>query len=140
MADLLTGVAQRLTALGIVTYDPDGAGGDCFLEFMPSRPGPVVVLAVYDAGGESDSKLGYDEPHVQVRVRSPDPTTSRLLCATIRDELHGLGPVTLPDGTELILSVALQAAPGFIGVDENNEYESVCNFRMEIRNVTTHRV
>lgn len=141
MADLLTGVAQHLTARGIVTYDPDSTTGNTFLESMPSRPGIAVVLTVYDAAIESDSKLGYDEPRLQVRVRGgPDPSVSRLLCKAIRDELHGLGPVTLPDGTLLILSIALQAAPASMGVNANGEHEHICNFRQEIRDVTTHRV
>lgn len=141
MADLMTGIAQHLTQRGIVVYDPDGTTGNCFLESMPSRPGTAVVLTIYDAAIESDSKLGYDEPRMQVRVRGgPDPSVSRLLCKAIRDELHGLGPVTLPDGTLLILSIALQAAPASLGVNTNGEHEHVCNFRMEIRNVTAHRV
>ncbi|MFD8685372.1 minor capsid protein [Streptomyces sp. NPDC059651] len=141
MADLLTGIAQHLHDLGIVTFDESGTSGDCFLESMPSRPGTAVVLTVYDVAIESDSKLGYDEPRMQVRVRGgPNPSVSRLLCKQIRDELHGLGPVPLPDGTLLILSVALQAAPAALGVNTNGEHEHVCNFRQEIRDVTTHRV
>lgn len=141
MADLLTGIAQHLTARGIVVYDPDGTTGNCFLESLPSRPGTAVVLTIYDAAIEADSKLGYDEPRMQVRVRGgPDPSVSRLLCKAIRDELHGLGPVTLPDGTLLILSIALQAAPASLGVNTNGEHEHIVNLRMEIRDVTTHRV
>ncbi|MFE2019888.1 minor capsid protein [Streptomyces sp. NPDC059499] len=141
MADLLTGVAQHLTNLGIVDYDPDGTAGNCFLESLPSRPGVAVALTIYDAANESDSRLGYDEPRLQVRVRGgPDPSVSRLLCKQIRDELHGLGPITLPDGTLLILSIALQAAPASMGKNANDEHEHICNFRQEIRDVTTHRV
>jgi hypothetical protein len=47
--------------------------------------------------------------------------------------------VVLPDGTNLILSVAIQAAAASIGVDENRRHEHVCNFRMEIVNATVHR-
>jgi hypothetical protein len=140
VADLLDGIAQHLAQRGLVTYTPNDTGGDCYLESMPSRPDTVVVITGY-GGGESDSRLGYDEPHVQVRVRgTTNPGNSRQRCAAIRNELHGLGPVTLPDGTQLILSVALQAAPASIGVDDNGRHEHVTNFRMEIRSVTTHRV
>lgn len=141
MADLLDGIARHLAAKGLVTYDPTGVEGDCFIESMPSRPGLAIVLTVYDDAREPDSLLGYDEPRMQVRVRGDeDPRTSRSKCAAIRSELHGLGPLTLPDGTALILSVCLQSAPASMGVDSNGRHEHVCNFRMEHRSITTHRV
>ena len=140
MADLLDGIARHLASKGLVEYDATGTGGTCFIESMPSRPGLAVVLTVYDDGREPDSKIGYDEPRMQVRVRGDqDPRTSRQVCAAIRSELHGLGPVTLPDGTELKLSISLQGAPASMGVDSNGRHEHVCNFRMEHRSVTAHR-
>ncbi|MFI1942060.1 minor capsid protein [Streptomyces purpureus] len=139
--DLLDSIARYLAERDIVTYDPDGITGDVFLESMPSRPGVAVVLTVYDDRVEPDSLLGYDEPRMQVRVRGDaDPRTSRRLCARIRSALHGLGPVTLPGGVELILSVCLQGAPASLGVDENGRHEHVTNFRMEHRSITTHRI
>lgn len=141
MADLLDGLARHLQDEGLVTYRPSSVGGDLFLEALPDKPDEAVALTVYDDGKESDSKLGYDEPYVQVRVRGTrDPRVSRQRCAAIRAELHGLGEVTLPDGTDLILSVALQNAPASIGTDANGRHEHVANFRMEIRAVTKHRV
>ncbi|MEU7962365.1 minor capsid protein [Streptomyces sp. NPDC049097] len=140
MADLLDGLARHLDALGLVSYRPSSTDGDCFLESMPPTPDEAVVLTIYDDGFESDSKLGYDEPRVQVRVRgTKDPRISRQRCKAIRDELHGL-ETTLPDGTSLILSVALQNAPASMGIDANGRHEHSCNFRMEIRAVTPHRV
>lgn len=141
MADLLEGIARHLSERNIVTYDPDSAGGNCFIESMPSTPDTAVVLTIYDDRTEPDSLLGYDEPRMQVRVRgTTDPRVSRTLCAQIRSELHGLGPVILPDGTHLILSVCIQAAPASLGVDDNQRHEHVANFRMEHRSITTHRV
>lgn len=138
--DLLDGLARYLAERGLVVYDPSGAGGDCFIELMPSTPDEAVTLTVYDDGREPDSLLPYDEPRVQVRVRgTTDPRVSRRRCASIRSHLHGLGPVILPDGTNLILSVAIQAAPGSIGVDDNGRHEHVVNFRMEIRQTSQHR-
>lgn len=141
MAELLDGIARHLAALDLAVYDETGAGGDLFIESMPSRPGLAIVLTLYDDSREPDSKLGYDEPRMQVRVRGDeDPRTSRSKCAAIRAELHGLGPITLPGGIELILSVCLQSAPASIGVDSTGRHEHVCNFRMEHRSITTHRV
>lgn len=140
MADLLDGLARHLEGLGLLEYDPDGVTGDTFMESMPSSPDAAVVLTIY-GGPEADSKLGYDEPSVQIRVRGgPDPRPSRVRATQIRAELHGLGPVTLPDGTELLSCIAIQAAPALLQVDENRRFEHVINFRTEIRSVTTHRV
>ncbi|MFD4264151.1 minor capsid protein [Streptomyces sp. NPDC058534] len=141
MADLLDGLAQHLAGKGLVTYAPDAVGGDCFIDGMPSTPSEAVALTSYDDAVEPDSLLGYDEPRVQVRVRGTrDPRVSRQRCKSIRNELIGLGPVALPDGTELILAVPLGSGPSSIGADENGWHEHVANFRMEIRNVSPHRV
>lgn len=140
MADLLDGLARHLQAKGLVTFETAGTGGDCFVDTMPSTPDVAVVLSTYDDGREPDSKLGYDEPRVQVRVRgTKDPRVSRDRCKAIYAELHGLGETTLPDGTALILSVALQNGPASIGIDANGRHEHVCNFRMEHRAVTQNR-
>ncbi|MFJ5259088.1 minor capsid protein [Streptomyces sp. NPDC088387] len=140
MADLLDGIARHLQEKGLVEYLTAAAGGDCFLETMPSAPDVAVVLSTYDDGREPDSRLGYDEPRVQVRVRgTKDARVSRQLALAIYGELHGLGPVTLPDGTELILSVAIQNGPASIGTDQLGRHEHACNFRMEHRSITAYR-
>ena len=138
--DLLDGLARYLAERGLVVYDLSGAGGDCFIELMPSTPDEAVTLTVYDDGREPDSLLPYDEPRVQVRVRgTTDPRVSRRRCQAIRSHLHGLGPVILPDGTHLILAISIQGDAASMGVDENSRHEHVCNFRMEIRRPTVHR-
>lgn len=139
MADLLDGLARHLDSLSLVTYDPEGADGDTFLDHMPSGPDKAVAITSYQAGAEPDSLLPYDEPRIQVRTRDLDPTAARTRCAAIYGELHGLGPVDLPDGTRLILCVALQGGPTAIGKDQNGRMEYVANFRAEHRNVTAHR-
>lgn len=141
MADLLDGIALYLAQRGLVTYTTDGApDDDCFLEHMPSGPDEAVALTIYDDRVEPDSLLAYDEPRMQVRVRgTTNPRISRARCRTIRSLLHGLGPVTLPDGTELISSISIQGDAASMGVDDNGRHEHVVNFRMEIHNPTQHR-
>jgi hypothetical protein len=142
VADLAEGIALYLTAKSLLTYGPDGTGGDTFLDDMPSAPDQAIALTLYEASNsEPDSLLGYDEPRLQVRVRgTQDATVSRDRCRAIYEELHGLGPIVLPDGTRLILCVALQHGPAALGKDANGRHEHVCNFRAEIRSVTAHRV
>lgn len=140
MADLLDGIAQHLEAQGLLSYDPDGVTGDTFIETTPSRPDAAITLTVY-GGAESDSKLGWDQVSLQIRTRGgTDPRPSRAKCAAIRDELHGLGPLTLPNGVHLQMAVAIQAAPSYMGQDGSGRHEHVCNFRTLVRHVSTHRV
>lgn len=137
--DLLHGLALYLHERGLVAYVPDGTGGDCFMEAMPSTPGECVVLTGY-GGPAPDGLLPYDQPRVQVRVRgTTDPRVSRRRAQAIRSELHGLGHVFLPDGTNVISCEALQAAPESFGVDDNRRHEHVVNFEFEIRETTVHR-
>lgn len=139
MADLLDGLARHLALQNLLTYDPEGTGGDTFLDDMPSEPNTAVAITSYQAGAEPDSLLPYDEPRIQVRTRDLDPTASRTRCKAIYDELHGLGPIDLPDGTRLILCVALQGGPTAIGKDQNGRMEHVINFRAEHRTPSAHR-
>jgi hypothetical protein len=137
--DLLDGIAQYLHERGLVTYTPDGTGGDVFMEAMPSTPDQCVVLTGY-GGAAPDGLLPYDQPRVQVRVRgTTDPRVSRRRAQAIRSQLHGLGHVFLPDGTNVISCESLQAAPESLGVDANRRFEHVVNFEFEIRETTVHR-
>ncbi|MFF4369627.1 minor capsid protein [Streptomyces sp. NPDC001594] len=137
--DLLDGLAQHLAARGLVTYDPAGHSGDVFIESLPSTPDVCFVLGIYDDGAEQDSHIGYDTVAVQVRVRgTTDPRVSRARALAIRSELHGLGPVVLADGTNLLLAVARNVAG--LGADDNRRHEHVFNVRMQVRSVTAHRI
>ncbi|MFF6940469.1 minor capsid protein [Streptomyces lavendulae] len=139
MADLLDGLARHLAARGHARYDPLGKEGDLFIESVPSAPDVCVVLGVYDDGTIQDSRIGYDIVPVQVRVRgTTDPRVSRARANAIRSELHGLGPVVLPDGTDLLLAVARTVAG--LGVDDNRRHEHAFNMQVQVRAVTAHRV
>ncbi|MFD8027813.1 minor capsid protein [Streptomyces sp. NPDC059717] len=138
--DLLDGIARHLDGKGLLSYQPSTPGGDAFLESMPSTPDEAIALTLY-GGPEPDSLLGYDEPNLQVRGRgTSDPRVSRRRVQAIYKELHGLGPIVLPDGTSLILCVATQPGAASIGIDERGRHEHVCNFRLETRSITPHRV
>lgn len=138
MADLLDGLARHLQGQGLVAYEPDVAGGDCFFEEMPPEPDECVVLTLY-GGPEPDSQSGYSDPRLQVRTRG-DRQASRDRAEAIFNELEGLGEIDLPDGTHLFLCFALQAVPASMGKDENNRHEHSCNYQLSVRALTKHRV
>jgi hypothetical protein len=135
---LLDGIARYLDQLGLVEFDETGTTGDCFEEVMPDKPDSAVSLTLY-GGPEPDSKLPYEEPRVQVRVRGgADPRVSRARAQAIYSALHGLDHETLPDGTFVVLCIAI-STPASIGRDTNSRHEHVINFRCEITSVTAHR-
>jgi hypothetical protein len=139
VSDLLDGLAQHLQTASLLTYDPTGTSGDCFIDAMPATPDECVVLGLY-GGPQPDSRLGYDPPNLQVRVRGTgDPRVSRSRANALYSELHGLGPVTLADGTELLSCNAIQTVTS-MGLDDQRRFEHVFNCYLEIRSITAHRV
>jgi hypothetical protein len=139
VADLHDGLARYLAAQGLVTYDPDGDTSDVFFDVMPASPDAAVCLTQYP-GGEVDSKLPYDEPPIQVRVRAPadDRAQARTRAKALHGALNGLGPCDLPDGTRLILAVANQT-PGSMGQDDLGRLEYVFNLSLEVYAPSAHR-
>lgn len=136
---LLDGIAQYLANQGHGTYTPDAAGGSIFLEKMPQAPDVATAIYAY-GGGEADTKLGYDEPSVQIRTRAgPDPRVSRAAARSILEKLHGVGRLTLPDGTVVIDMIAIQSEPIGLGPDENGRHEHTINLRVETRNTNNGR-
>lgn len=138
MADLIDGLLQHLDSLGLVTYDPTGVTGDGFAEVQPAQPDSIVTLTLY-GGAPIDSLLPYDTPSLQVRTRGDaDPRTSRVRAQAIYEELNGLGPITLADGSYLLLAVANQT-PTFMGQDGLGRCEHVVNFALEVHAPSAHR-
>jgi hypothetical protein len=138
---LVEGLASLLTAKGIVTFDPTGITGDVFIGDMPPTVPDQAVSITISGGTESDSLLPYDEPLVQIRVRgTADPRVSRDRAAQIWSALHGLSDRLLPDGTYLVLAVAVQPAPNSIGMDDLQRHEHTFDLRCEILNVTDNRL
>jgi hypothetical protein len=137
VADLHDGIARYLAGLGLVTYG--GTGNDVFFDLSPASPDAAVTLTVY-GGAPVDSKLPYDSPSLQVRVRAPatDRAQARTRAQALYGALHGLGPITLPDGTRLILAVANQS-PGSMGQDDLGRIEYVFNLALETYAPSAHR-
>lgn len=138
MADLLDGIARHLHDVGLLTYDPAGASGDCFIETMPPVPDEAVCLSLYDAG-PPDARNAYDVRALQVRVRgTTDPRPSRRRCEAIYGALHGLAGAALPDGTWVILAAA-RGTPAPMGTDATGRHEHVVNFALDVAYPTPHR-
>lgn len=99
----------------------------------------MIGLSTYP-GAESSGRLGFDEPRVQIVVRgTTDESTARLSADAIYGQLHGAGVFALTGGVIVNNLLGLQGGPIYVGVDDNNRHLYSINFRVEHRNMTTHR-
>ncbi|MGW3057685.1 minor capsid protein [Streptomyces goshikiensis] len=131
MADLLDGLARHLAAAGLLTYDPTGRTGDCFVEALPPAPDRAVSLALYDAG-PPEARDDAETRRLQVRVRgTADPRISRDRAEALYRALHGRTDVALADGSLLILAAA-RGTPAPIGTDSSGRHEHVVNFDLDV--------
>lgn len=136
--DYLDALARYLHEHRLLTYDPHGACGDCFIESMPPAPDAAVCLSLYGAGA-TDARNGWDVRSLQVRCRgTADPRISRRRCEALYGALHGLAGIELPGGVWIVLAAAV-AAPASMGVDESGRHEHVVNLRLDIEAPTPHR-
>jgi minor capsid protein len=131
----------RLMALkGLGTFSLSDATGDIYLITLPQTPDECMAVATY-AGVESDSRLPYDEPNVQIRVRGTkdNAPSVKARAQAVYDAIHGLGNVTLADGSIMQLAVGNQGGPIYISRDALNRHEYTVNFRTEIWRPTVNR-
>lgn len=118
---------------------PYDAATNVFLGFLPAKPNRCV--AVFPTGGfESDSKLPYDSPTIQIMVRGDeDPAWALDMAQAVYDYLQAKRYVDLPDDTHLMWLIAVQSGPIHIGKDANGRFQYSLNFRSETRNPTVER-
>lgn len=132
--------ALLLHVLGLGVYAPTGLNGTVFLRRLPDQPDLAIAVARY-AGGEADSKLGYDEVKLQFRIRGPhnDVRIGDALAQRVYDQLHGLPSRYLPGGTWMVDCIGEQSGPIDIGTDAHHRPEWTVNMRSELQRQTVHR-
>ncbi|MFF7295310.1 minor capsid protein [Streptomyces sp. NPDC008265] len=131
MADLLDSLARYLAGRALLTYDPTGVTGDCFIEALPPAPDRAISLALYDAGPQ-ESRDDDEDRRLQIRVRgTADPRVSRDRCEALHTALQGLANVELPGGYLLTLAAA-RGTPAPMGTDATGRHEHVVNFDVAV--------
>jgi hypothetical protein len=132
--------ARLLADKGLGTFSLSDASGTIYLITLPQSPDECMAVATY-AGVESDSRLPYDEPNIQVRVRGTkdNAPSVKMRAQSVYDAIHGLGNYTLADGSVIQLAVGNQAGPIYIARDSLNRHEYTVNFRTEIWRPTVNR-
>jgi hypothetical protein len=137
-------LATYLDSLDIVDYQ-EADGGDCFIHHLPDQPDEAVMVTAYGANPvEGATALGYDEPTLQVHVRSTtDPAPGEARAQDVYGELQGLSHVTMAEGTghetRVIECRCPQTGPVYLGRDQKGRHEYVVNVALHIRNLTAYR-
>lgn len=141
---LVAAVAHHLDSLGLVTWRPDSAGGDCFIEHLPDQPDQAVAL--FTTGGRPQgARLAHDWPTFQIRARGTvaDPLGPHARLQEIYSALQCLDNVTLAEGTDHETAVGgitgLQSDPVSIGRDAVERPECTQNYQALIHRPTAHR-
>jgi len=136
---LIEQVARAAGPARVGAYSPNDTTGTIFLSALPDTAGPGDRVAQY-GGIESDAKLGYDQPSIQVRVRGSD-TDAPMPCGPLSGSTtpSRLSSITLPGGIWLVSCVGTQGGPAYIGRDLSGRHEFTVNFRMHIVNTAAAR-
>lgn len=101
-------------------------GTDIFLSQLPDLDN---CIALFEYGGEApELHSNIEKPRLQVMVRNVDYQTGRTTIEQMKNILHGLSEQII-NGKRYLLIKALQS-PEFLGYDENNRAEFVCNFEI----------
>jgi len=128
--DLLTGVAQLLSAANLGTWRDTGiytaAETGIVFDVIPVAPDNIITLTDYPVSDDptlSDSVIG-----VQVRTRcaGQDPRPVKDLDGSIFNVLHGLESVTLTGGVHIVSMVRRSGAS--LGEDQNNRWMRSSNY------------
>lgn len=133
------GLAIYLQSRGFGSYrdvdNPIVSSVGIFIDAMPSSPAQAICITEY-GGMDADSKLPWDEPRIQFRVRgTEDPLVSRSVAQQIYDLFHGMGVTDLPDGSHIQLMRGLHAGPVYLGIDSTGRrHEHVVNFEVTVFN------
>lgn len=139
MSNLVTGLAQFIGAnVAGATWALDNTA-NVFEGFLPPEPDECIAVLPY-GGFEPDAGLPYDRPNIQIIVRSGEtPTWALNMWYAVYNRVQSLRNTTLPDGTYLVYSLAIQSGPIHIGKDDNGRFQYGLNLRCETRNPTQER-
>jgi hypothetical protein len=109
---------------------------DLFNGFLPAQPVKAAGIFLY-GGSPVDTKRGYTEPRLNIRIRNSSEDTAYAFASLIYNALHGLHNVILED-IPIVSCKALQSEPTTVGRDEQERSMFTLNFALRIRKQTEH--
>lgn len=112
----------------LATHSVGTVGTSIFLGDMPETPDSLVALFEYAGDPPDDTHDGkhYENPGLQVRVRSTSYAAARAKIAAVEDLLHTLANQSF-GGTNYVFIRAVQS-PFSLGRDQRKRVELVENF------------
>lgn len=121
-------LAQYLHDLDLVTFDPDGTDGDCFIERLPVSPDAVVCISTL--GGTVDRSTNERSTTWQIRTRGipDDPVGPYETIHAITEALAVIDtPVVMAADSDHAARAILiiPGTPALMGWDENDRAEFV---------------
>lgn len=123
-----------------LTFRPNGAGGNVFVDWMPDQP-DIAVAVMTRPGSPNLTKLPGETVGVQVLVRHTSTRAADDLADLIFDALACAPAQVLDDGGPDEVQV-IGVTPGShspIGRDVKERPEWSLNFTLRIHNPTSHR-
>ena len=124
-------IATYLYYLELGIFEPENSNGNIYIDRLPEGE---QKIAIYNRGGvQSDSKLGYQTPGIQIVYRgNRNPIDSFQIAESLFFALNGFNGDTFIDGGNYIVScLSQQAGPEILGANENGYFEYSMNFLVE---------
>ena len=117
-------IATILQTAGIGTK-----GTDLFSGSLPDT-GKVLAIGVMDTGGfDNGYSIGVEKPTVQIRVRGPKFDDVYNKVSAINSEISEAVDAII--GTTRYIHILQNSQPINLGLDDDNRFNYVLNFRME---------
>jgi hypothetical protein len=143
-SDLLTGLAEHLTAAGVGTWRPSGAYTAAetaiVIRGIPQTPDKLITLAPYPLDGGEHRGMADHDSALQVRVRgTTDPRVAEDLADavfTALDSLGSNGPVDL--GGVKVVDMWRQSYTS-LGTDTSGRWERSENFYLAAMRPTPNK-
>jgi hypothetical protein len=130
-------VARWLHAQGLGVYQPDGSGGDVFVDTLPSAPGEAIMVT--STGGmavDGGQEWRWSTPSVQLLARgSTDPRSSSSRLSRVAAAIVTLAGTTWVDETGTLRidgARAVQGEPVRVGPDEGGRHRHSLNLSLDV--------
>lgn len=140
---LCLGLIGHLQALELLTWQPTGAypagftGVATYLLRVPTGPDRLATFSPYQVADDPDQAMSTIGVQVRTRWAGSDARAVLNYSGAIFDELHGLGPVTLPNGVRI--SQCLRRSSVSMGQDTSQRWSWADNYYVDVDRPSSNR-
>lgn len=138
---LCLGLIGYLQQLELLTWSPNGvypaSAAGAFLLRVPTSPDRLAVFSPYQVSDDPDQAMSTIGVQVRTRWAGSDARAVLNYSGAIFDELHGLGPVTLPGGVRV--SQCLRRSSVSMGQDSSQRWSWADNYYVDVDRPSSNR-